>query len=133
MHSQVAVKAVIINALGQALIMREGDRWQAPGGRLERGEKLRDGLRREILEETGIHDLKIHDVVHVDEWFSQPEGELAHIVALFFHCQTNLDAVILSNEHNAHAWVTPDDLKAYSIEPEIKIAIEKVLHNVNYS
>ena len=54
MDTQVAVKAVIKNNEGKYLIVRQDDRWQAVGGRLEKGEKLEEGLRREIEEETGI-------------------------------------------------------------------------------
>jgi 8-oxo-dGTP pyrophosphatase MutT (NUDIX family) len=124
MDSQVAVKAVIQNPEGKFLIVRE-ERWQAVGGRLDKGEKLEDGLRRETQEETGITDLTVGKVIHVDEWFAKPEGELKHIVALFFLCQTNSSTVTLSDEHQEYAWVTADELEAYgdTIEKEIKEAI----------
>ena len=123
MDNQVAVKAVIRNKVGKFLIVKEKDRWQAVGGRLDKGEKLEEGLRRETLEETGITDIKVGKVIHVDEWFSKPEGELKHIVALFFLCDTNTDAVTLSSEHNDYAWVTIDELDTYEVEKEIKQAI----------
>jgi 8-oxo-dGTP pyrophosphatase MutT (NUDIX family) len=125
MDSQVAVKAVIQNQEGKFLIVREGERWQAVGGRLEKGEKLEEGLRRETQEETGITDLEVGKVVHVDEWFARPEGELRHIVALFFSCKVSSDKVALSDEHNDYAWVTAGDLETYgdTIEKEIKQAI----------
>lgn len=125
MDSQVAVKAVIQNKEGKFLIVREGGRWQAVGGRLEKGEKLEEGLRRETREETGIIDLEVGKVIHVDEWFSKPEGELKHIVALFFLCSVDSGEVVLSDEHQEFAWVTVDDLDAFGdkIEKEIKQAI----------
>jgi 8-oxo-dGTP diphosphatase len=125
MDSQVAVKAVIQNQDGKFLIMREGERWQAVGGRLEKGEKLEDGLRRETEEETGITGLTVGKVIHVDEWFAKPEGELKHIVAVFFLCQTTGDKVVLSDEHQEYAWVSANDLERYgdSLEKEIKQAI----------
>lgn len=125
MDSQVAVKAVIQNKDGKFLIVREGERWQAVGGRLEKGEKLEDGLRRETQEETGITDLAVGKVIHVDEWFAKPEGELKHIVALFFLCGTESNEVTLSDEHQEYAWVTPEELEKYGdkIEKEIKEAI----------
>ncbi|MBP9827377.1 NUDIX domain-containing protein [Candidatus Saccharibacteria bacterium] len=125
MDSQVAVKAVIRNRDKKYLIVREGERWQAVGGRLEKGEKLEDGLRRETQEETGITDLQVGKVIHVDEWFAKPEGELKHIVALFFLCDVTFDKVTLSNEHQEYAWVTVEDLESYdgNIEKEIKEAI----------
>lgn len=125
MDSQVAVKAVIQNQSGKFLIVREGERWQAVGGRLEKGEKLEEGLRRETEEEIGITDIEIGKVIHVDEWFSKPEGELKHIVALFFLCRVTSDKVVLSDEHQEYAWVTVNDLEKYgeSIEKEIREAI----------
>lgn len=125
MDTQVAVKAVIRSLDGKFLIVREGERWQAVGGRLEKGEKLEDGLRRESTEETGIRDLSVGKVIHVDEWFAKPEGELKHIVALFFLCETETTKVVLSDEHQEYAWVMADELEQYgdSIEKEIKEAI----------
>jgi 8-oxo-dGTP pyrophosphatase MutT (NUDIX family) len=125
MDNQVAVKAVIQNQDGKYLIVREGQRWQAVGGRLEKGEKLEEGLRRETKEETGIEDLEVGKVIHVDEWFAKPEGELKHIVALFFLCKTHTRSIILSDEHEAYAWVMADELGAYgeTVEPEIREAI----------
>ena len=125
MDSQVTVKAVIQNEQGKFLIVREGERWQAVGGRLEKGEKLREGLCREAEEETGITDLDIGKVIYVDEWFAKPEGELKHIVALFFLCKTNSGEIKLSEEHQEYAWVLPSELEKYddSIEKEIREAI----------
>lgn len=125
MDSQVAVKAVIQNQAGKFLIVREGKRWQAVGGRLEKGEKLHDGLRRETQEETGITDLEIGPVVHVDEWFAKPEGEPKHIVAIFFTCRVGDPQIVLSEEHSDYAWVAIADLEGYgdSLEAEIQQAI----------
>lgn len=127
MDRQVAVKAVIQNQEGKFLIVRQGGRWQAVGGRLEKGEKLEQGLRRETEEETGISDLEVGKVIHVDEWFAKPEGEPKHIVALFFSCKTKTRSsdVRLSEEHQEYAWITPDDLENYAdaIEKEIRQAI----------
>lgn len=125
MDSQVAVKAVIRGRDGKYLIVREGSRWQAVGGRLEKGERLEDGLRRETKEETGIEKFRIGPVIHVAEWFAKPEDETKHIVALFYLCEVDGSDVILSDEHLEFAWVKPDDLDNYDkeIEEEIKTAI----------
>lgn len=125
MDSQVTVKAVIRNQNGKYLIVREGERWQAVGGRLEKGERLVEGLKRETEEETGIDNLQVGETVHVDEWFSKPEGELKHIVAVFYSCDVDSDEIVLSSEHQEYAWALPAELDIYGdkLEPEIKKAI----------
>ena len=55
MHS-VSVAGVVLDARGRVLVIRRRDdgQWQIPGGVLESGESLAEGVRREVLEESGI-------------------------------------------------------------------------------
>ena len=50
----IRVKGLIINSAGDILIAHNNGTYQFPGGHLEYGESLIEGLRREISEETGI-------------------------------------------------------------------------------
>jgi len=52
-HS-VSVTAVITDDRGRALLIQRADnrRWEPPGGVLEPGEAIPDGLRREVHEEA---------------------------------------------------------------------------------
>lgn len=61
MQRRVNVRGIIINDQGeifcQRLTARNSDGrnfWCTPGGGLEMGESLLDGLRREMIEETGV-------------------------------------------------------------------------------
>jgi 8-oxo-dGTP diphosphatase len=55
LHS-VSVAAVVLDGHGRALAVRRRDNghWEPPGGVLELGEAIHDGLRREVEEETGL-------------------------------------------------------------------------------
>lgn len=63
----IGVFASIFDPSGRVLCLRQnyGARlWTQPGGGLERGERPEDGLRREILEETGF-EARIGDFIGV--------------------------------------------------------------------
>ena len=52
----VAAGAVVLNDRGEVLLIKDDRRnsWTFPGGIVEEGEGLLDGVKREVLEETGI-------------------------------------------------------------------------------
>ena len=56
------VGAIVHDDAGRLLVVRRGrepavGRWSIPGGRVELGETDADAVRREVLEETGLHVL----------------------------------------------------------------------------
>ena len=123
---KVAQKA-IIERDGKVLItrdIRDGDTWELPGGRLNAGESLEDGLRREIQEELGVSIL-VHTVVYA-ETFVHPRGNVPHVL-LAYH-------VTLANpeeEFHPHdieiaeiKWIDKNDLQHLSIFPQYKRALE---------
>lgn len=52
---RVALKAVIVNDKGELLLVKETGRdwWDIPGGGLDHGESIKEGLSRELFEEVG--------------------------------------------------------------------------------
>ncbi len=70
----VGVAAAVRTADGRWLLIRRGDTgtWALPGGTLEWGETLSEGLRRELLEEAGVESFTLRRVVGV---FSRPDRD----------------------------------------------------------
>lgn len=57
-HPLVGVGGVVVHE-GRVLLVRRGHEplkgeWSIPGGMVELGERLEDGVRRELMEETGL-------------------------------------------------------------------------------
>ncbi|HVV87259.1 MAG TPA: NUDIX domain-containing protein [Kofleriaceae bacterium] len=55
----VAVAAIVFDGRGRVLLVERGrppgvGLWTVPGGRLELGESIADGIAREVREETGL-------------------------------------------------------------------------------
>lgn len=131
---RIAMKAVIMNEFGKILVLREaalesyaegsnGGRWHFPGGRINVGEAWRDGLLREVSEETGIDRLNVLQPLFVGEWRPEIKGVLTQIVAVFHLCEYFGEEVKLSEEHDDFRWITEDDLGSYDfVEPDREVA-----------
>src|ERR1700746_314072 len=78
----VGVGGVVIEH-GRALLIRRGSEpllgeWSIPGGTLELGESLQEGVARELLEETGV-EVRVLDLIEVfDRIFPAEEKTHAH-------------------------------------------------------
>lgn len=91
----VGVGGVVI-AGGEALLVRRGseplkNEWSIPGGTLELGETLRDGVARELREETGI-GVNVLELIEVFERvFPGDDGDAKkprfHFVIVDYLCE----------------------------------------------
>ncbi|SRR6266851_6070412 len=99
-HS-VSVAAVITDDHGRALLIqrRDNHHWEPPGGVLELGETIEDGLCREVLEETG---LDIEPIALTGVYKNMPRG----IIALVFRCKATGGSQTVSDEVTAFRWAT---------------------------
>ncbi|MDB2294150.1 NUDIX domain-containing protein [Halorubrum ezzemoulense] len=113
----VSVRGVIHNADGHILVVqRSTDQdWELPGGRLSRGESPRQGLRREIHEETGL-DVEVAEIVKANSWVNTAdEGRFA----VHYDCGQTDGSVELSDEHVDSKWVRPEKTEQLLCEPQI--------------
>jgi 8-oxo-dGTP diphosphatase len=122
-HPVVGIGGVVIHN-DRALLIRRGSeplrgQWSIPGGTLELGETLQQGVARELLEETGLQ-VKVLDLIEVfDRIFSDPgsvdegsrqKGPRFHFVIVDYLCER------LSGEARAGSDVTD---VAYATENEL--------------
>jgi phosphoglycolate phosphatase len=106
------VGALIHDGLGKILLIRThkwGNRWGIPGGKIERGERSIDALRREIREETALEleDIEfamIQDSIDSPE-FIRPE----HFILLNYVARATQSAVVLNDEAEEFRWLTPTE------------------------
>ncbi len=118
----VGVGAVILHQ-GRVLLARRGNpplagEWSIPGGKLELGEKLRDGLEREVREETGlkVEAAELLDVF--DSIFTDAEGRTEyHYVLVDFLCHLRAGVAVAASDASQLAWATPDELESYGLRP----------------
>lgn len=84
--------------------------WEFPGGHLEDGETLKDGLKRELEEEIGFTDDFEPIITHYYDEVKEKNDKLIHDLEIDFII--NVDSakvnVKLSEEHCDYKWVTKD-------------------------
>jgi len=76
--------------------------WEPVTGRLEEEENPRDGILREIQEETRI---KAQVVMPVDTWFFYRGGKEFPMVFIAFWCKHVKGEVKLGWEHSEYKWI----------------------------
>jgi ADP-ribose pyrophosphatase YjhB (NUDIX family) len=130
----VTVGAIVERADGRILLVRThkwGDRLGLPGGKVERGERLEDALRREILEETRlmIHDCRF--VVALDSIDSPEFHRSLHMVLLNYHCRSDGGEVQLNDEAESYLWATPNEALTLDLNAPTRSLIERWLATVH--
>jgi len=100
-HS-VSVAAAVVNDEGQLLGLRRRDngRWEPPGGVLELGETIHDGLVREVCEETGV-------IIEPDYLTGVYKNMRRGIVALVFRGHIVSGRPAPTAEASEVCWLTP--------------------------
>ena len=112
-------KAVIIKEDGALLLLRSTGqkfpgKWDLPGGNIHVGEDPKDGLIREVKEETGIT-------------LSEPIEKLYEEDNItFYRAQMPDQKITLSHEHDEHKFVTKDSVPD-NMSGKFKRAIKKAL------
>jgi 8-oxo-dGTP pyrophosphatase MutT (NUDIX family) len=132
----VGAKALIVHD-GKVLLLREAvydegtntGKWDVPGGRIHDDEPLLDGLKREVLEESGLRSVSFGDVLGVYETFPEIKGEKCHIIRVFYaaYLDGEEDGVRLSSDHDAFEWVSIEDVSGKELVSNLEQLISKVL------
>jgi 8-oxo-dGTP diphosphatase len=126
----VGVGGVVIFE-GRVLLVRraapplEGE-WSIPGGMLETGETVFEGLRRELAEEPGV-DARVVDLIEVFERISlDAEGKTQyHYVVLDYFCERIRGDGCAGSDAADVAWATEKNLSEYALSASACRVIQK--------
>jgi 8-oxo-dGTP diphosphatase len=116
----VGVGGVII-ANGRALLIKRGSpplegHWSIPGGLLEIGETLLEGVRRELREETAV-EVRPLELIEVFERIElDGDGKARyHYVVLDYLCEATGGEPRAGSDVTHVAWARPEELGQYSL------------------
>jgi ADP-ribose pyrophosphatase YjhB (NUDIX family) len=131
----VGVGGVVIRD-DQALLIRRAaeplkGQWSIPGGTLELGETLIEGVRRELREETGL-DVLVLDLLEVFERIMhdpQPPddapGPRYHFVIADYLCEAPEGDPVAGSDVTDLAFVREEDLPRYGLTPTATRVVRK--------
>jgi 8-oxo-dGTP diphosphatase len=128
----IGVGGVVVSH-GRALLVRRATEplkgeWSVPGGVLELGEKLHDGVRREVLEETGL-EVEPQQVLEVfDSIFSDQQGRTQyHYVLIDYLCSVIGGEARAGSDVSEVRWVRGEELAAMGLRESIERVVKKGL------
>jgi 8-oxo-dGTP diphosphatase len=126
----VGVGGVVIQD-GRALLIKRGHpplqgEWSIPGGTLELGESLLEGVGRELSEETGIR-VRVVDLIEVFERvFRDEEGKVRyHFVILDYLCEARSGSARAGGDVVEVAWASEGELEHYWLAPSATRVIRR--------
>jgi 8-oxo-dGTP diphosphatase len=123
----VGVGGVVIDQ-GRALLIRRGSEpllgeWSIPGGTLELGETLEQGVVRELLEETGlkvrvIELIEVFDRIYVQSAAGKSDrtkGPRFHYVIVDYLCERLAGQAVAGSDVTDVAFASEDELAKYNL------------------
>jgi 8-oxo-dGTP diphosphatase len=126
----VGVGAVIWNDRGEIVLIRRGQEprlgeWSIPGGRLEWGESVRDGIVREVREETGLQVEVMGLIDVVDSVTRDGSGEVVrHYVLIDFLVRPVSGTLSAGSDAAEARWVAYTSLDEYVLWKETRRIID---------
>jgi ADP-ribose pyrophosphatase YjhB (NUDIX family) len=133
----VGIGGVIIDQ-GRALLIRRGSEplrgeWSIPGGTLELGETLEEGVARELLEETGIK-VRVIDLIEVFDRIYGDDGTIAartekkprfHYVIVDYLCERISGEPRAGSDVTSVAFAREEELGKYHLTETATRILEK--------
>jgi 8-oxo-dGTP diphosphatase len=115
----LGVGAVVLSA-GRVLLVRRGQEplkgeWSLPGGAVELGETLEAGVRREVLEETGLIVENRGIVEVLDKIVFEASRVRYHYVLVDFLCTVLGGSLRAASDAEDARWVERAELNSHSI------------------
>ncbi|MEE8478150.1 MAG: NUDIX domain-containing protein [Gemmatimonadales bacterium] len=100
--------------------------WETVHGHIDGQEGPVRAAVRELSEETGLEPLRLYNLSRVETFYRHLTDEVA-LIPVFGAIVDEVATVVLSDEHDAHEWITPNEAASRYSWPRERRAILDVL------
>ena len=111
------------------------DHWAIPGGFVNMDESLETAARRELMEETGVHDLYMEQLYTFGEPGRDPRTRVIS-VAYFALIRSEEQTLQISDESNDVRWFPVDELPAplaFDHDKILRFALDRLRSKLEYT
>lgn len=109
------------------LLHYQAGHWDFPKGNIERGEKMKETVKREIKEETGIEDIEfISGFKENIEYFYKLKGQTIFKTVTIFLVETKTREIKISCEHIDFEWLSYEEALIRLTHKNAKEILKKV-------
>ncbi len=113
----VATNGFLRDETGKILLQRRADMdfWSMPGGNVEIGESVEQGVAREVYEETGL-EVRVERLIGIYSepesypFMSYPDGFTVHYITHVFACDYVAGDLLISHESTDIGYFAADNL-----------------------
>ncbi len=116
----VAVAGIVVDREGRVLLVKHSEakrggfwygKWICPGGRLEVGESLADGVAREIREETNLDVSAPGDPFVLDRIVRQGSATRLHVVCVNYVVKSKTGRVNVGSDAGEARWFSRREIR----------------------
>lgn len=115
---RVSVYCIIVEDNRLLMVHTSNNKWYFPGGGLEIGETINEGLQREAREELNA-EIEVGALLHADEvvYYHDPNGIAAQLVRLYYACRTTTSEFHSENAEERNEFLGIDWVPLNDLDP----------------